>query len=76
MTTDEADAHAWLLAFYEQQFWERFMHAELKFCWLPVRDYETGKLSWLKKMIKAQSRSGADRHYYPERFTILALEKL
>ncbi len=83
MTWEEAEARQWL----EQQFWAEFQSSQMKFCWLPKRNFETGRWMWMCKAVEALSGHTVDvggseyefkttRWYRPKDFTTLALRKL
>lgn len=82
MTSDEAEAHAWL----DERFWSNLRHSCTKFLWLPKRNAHTGRLMWLCDAVEATSwwivgglKPGFEmehtevRWYKPKDFTILSL---
>lgn len=51
MTSDEAEAAAWL----EKQFWDELQTGKTVFCWKPKRNALTGRLMWLCNAVEATS---------------------
>lgn len=81
MTSDEAEAAAWL----ENRFWKNVFSSQYEFLWRPRRDPVTGRLMWLRQAVKVESGyvehlgSGAEyeyiqtRWYKPKDFTLKSL---
>ena len=51
MTSDEAEAAAWL----EKQFWKNILSVQYEFLWWPRRDATTRRLTWLQRAVKVES---------------------
>ena len=51
MTSDEADAAAWL----DTRFWQNIFSAESKFLWWPQINALTGRRMWLCRAVCARS---------------------
>lgn len=50
MTSDEAEAAAWL----EEQFWKEVSSSQYEFLWWPRKNFATGQLMWLCKAVKVE----------------------